>query len=116
MTFHALLDFAGLAISSVYATIPLFWLTVHPLISRWRTAGRRAYFTLLPLWFVYALVVFGVGWRFRHAHLYISWMAWVPAVLFFFMGAALYQAGGQGFVRSKLIGLAELEPSQHRQE
>jgi protein-S-isoprenylcysteine O-methyltransferase Ste14 len=116
MTFHTLLDFAGLAIGSVYATIPLFWLTVHPLIRRWRAAGRRAYFALLPLWFVYALVAFAIGWRFRHVHLYISWMPWVPAVLFFLMGGALYQAGRQGFERSKLIGLAELEPAKHRQE
>jgi protein-S-isoprenylcysteine O-methyltransferase Ste14 len=116
MTLHALLDFAGLAIGSVYATIPLFWLTVHPLITRWRAAGRRSYFALLPLWFVYALIVFALGWRFRHVHFYISWIAWVPAVLFFLMGAALYQAGGQAFERSKLIGLAELEPSQYRQE
>lgn len=113
---HALLDFAALAIGSVYATIPLFWLTVHPLIKRWRAAGRRAYVALIPLWFVYALVAFALGWRFRHVHLYISWMSWVPAVLFFLMGGALYQAGRQGFERSKLIGLAEIEPSNHPQE
>jgi protein-S-isoprenylcysteine O-methyltransferase Ste14 len=116
MNLHALLDFAGLAIGSVYATIPLFWLTVHPLIERWRVAGRRAYIALLPLWFVYALAAFAIGWRFRHVHLYISWMPWVPAVLFLLMGAALYQAGRQGFERSKLIGLAELEPANHPQE
>jgi protein-S-isoprenylcysteine O-methyltransferase Ste14 len=115
MTLHPLLDFAGLAIGAVYATIPLFWLTVHPLIARWRVAGRRAYFALLPLWFVYALIAFTVGWRFRHVHLYISWMAWVPAVLFILMGAVLYQAGRQRFARSTLIGLAELEPSNYDQ-
>jgi protein-S-isoprenylcysteine O-methyltransferase Ste14 len=94
----------------------LFWLTVHPFIKRWRSAGRRAYTALVPLWFVYSLVAFAIGWRFRHAHLYISWMSWVPAVLFFLMGAALYQAARQSFERSKLIGLAELEPSNHPQE
>lgn len=116
MTLHALLDFAGLAIGSVYATIPLFWLTVHPLIKRWRAAGRRAYAALVPLWFVYALVAFSLGWRFRHVHLYISWMPWVPAILFLLMGAVLYQAGRQRFPRAKLIGLAELEPENQPQE
>ncbi len=116
MNLHALLDFAGLAIGSVYATVPLFWLTVHPLIRRWRAAGRRAYLALLPLWFVYALAAFAIGWRFRHVHFYISWMSWVPAVLFLLMGAVLYQAGRQGFERSQIIGLAELEPAAHRQE
>jgi len=116
MTIHALLDFAALAIGSVYATIPLFWLTVHPLIKRWRAAGRRAYAALVPLWFVYALVTFGIGWRFRHVHLYVSWMAWVPAVLFLLMGAVLYQAGRQRFESAKIVGLAELEPARHAQE
>ncbi|MFZ0704825.1 MAG: isoprenylcysteine carboxylmethyltransferase family protein [Candidatus Korobacteraceae bacterium] len=116
MTLHALLDFAGLAIGSVYATIPLFWLTVHPMINRWRAAGRRAYLAVVPLWFAYALVAFAIAWRFRHVHLYVSWMAWVPAVLFLLMGAALYQAGRQRFEKAKIIGLAELEPSKHAQE
>lgn len=116
MTVHSLLDFAALAIGSVYATIPLFWLTVHPLIARWRTSGRRAYYALLPLWFTYSLVVFTIAWRSRHVHLYVSWMAWIPAVLFLLMGFGLYQAAGQRFGRSKIIGLAELEPDAHAQE
>jgi protein-S-isoprenylcysteine O-methyltransferase Ste14 len=115
MTLHALVDFAGLAICSVYATIPLFWLSVHPVIERWRTSGRRAYVALLPLWMLYSLAAFVAGWRFRHLHLYTSWMAWVPAVLFLFMGFALYRAGRQGFERAKFIGLAELEPARHEQ-
>jgi protein-S-isoprenylcysteine O-methyltransferase Ste14 len=116
MTLHRLLDFAGLAIGSVYATIPLFWLTVHPMINRWRAAGRRAYLAVVPLWFAYALLAFAIGWRFRHIHLYVSWMSWVPAVLFLLMGAALYQAGRQRFEKVKIIGLAELEPAKHSQE
>lgn len=116
MTLPAFLDFAALSICSVYATIPLFWLTVHPLIARWRTSGRRAYVALLPLWFIYSLVAFTIGRHYRHDHLYVSWMAWVPAVLFLLMGFALYQAGSQGFERSKVIGLAELEPDNYTQE
>ncbi len=116
MNLHASLDFAGLAICSVYATIPLFWLTVHPLIARWRSVGRRAYVALLPLWFAYALIAFVIGWRFRHVHLYISWMSWVPAILFILMGFVVYQGAGQSFGRVKISGLAELEPSNHPQE
>jgi protein-S-isoprenylcysteine O-methyltransferase Ste14 len=116
MTLHALLDFAALAVGSVYATIPLFWLTVHPLIARWRASGRRAYFALLPLWFIYSVAAFAVAWRFRHPHLYVSWMAWIPAALLMLMGFMLYQAAGQGFERSKIIGLPELEPDAYAQE
>jgi protein-S-isoprenylcysteine O-methyltransferase Ste14 len=116
MTLHAVLDFAGLAIGSVYATIPLYWLSVHALIGRWRSTGRAAYAALLPLWMVYALIFFGLGWRFRHVHLYISFVPWLPAMLFLFLGFALYQAGMQSFGRSKIVGLEELEPERHRQE
>jgi protein-S-isoprenylcysteine O-methyltransferase Ste14 len=116
MTLHSLLDFAGLAIGSVYATIPLFWLCVHPLIERWRNAGRRAYFALLPLWAIFALIAFVIGWRFRHLHLYTSWVPWLPAVLFLLLGFVLYQAGRQGFERGKIIGLAELEPDSYQQQ
>lgn len=116
MTVHAALDFAGLAIASVYATIPLYWLSVHPLIGRWRSSGRLAYAALLPLWMVYSLIAFGLGWRFRHVHLYISFVPWLPAFLFFMLGFALYKAGTQSFGRSKIVGLEELEPEQHGQQ
>lgn len=116
MTLHALLDFAGLAIGSVYATIPLFWLSVHPVIERWRSSGRRAYMALLPLWMLYSLIAFGIGWRFRHSHMYVSWVPRAPAILFFLMGFAVYKAATQGFARSKIVGLEELEPDNFSQQ
>jgi protein-S-isoprenylcysteine O-methyltransferase Ste14 len=116
MTLHLLLDFAGLAIGSVYATVPLFWLTVHPFISRWRASGRRAYFALVPLWALYALAAFILGWPYRHVHFYVSWMPWIPAVLFLIMGVALYQAAGQGFGQARAIGMVELEPDSFGNE
>lgn len=116
MTLHSLLDLAGLAIGSVYATIPLFWLCVHPLIERWRSAGRRAYFALMPLWALFAFIAFAAGWRFRHLHLYTGIVPWAPAVLFLLMGFVLYQAGRQSFGRARIIGLAELEPEAHEQQ
>jgi protein-S-isoprenylcysteine O-methyltransferase Ste14 len=116
MTLHSSLDFAGLAIGSVYATIPLYWLSVHPLIHRWRNSGRQAYAALVPLWMLYALIAFALGWRFRHMHLYISFVPWLPAFLFFLLGGALYKAGTMRFGRTKIVGLEELEPTQHGQE
>src|SRR6516164_5370867 len=110
MNLHAVLDVAALAVGSIYCTIPLFWLVVHPFISRWRGAGRGAYFALLPLWAAFALMAFAAGWRFRHVHLYVSWFSWVPGLLVLLMGFALYRAARQGFEPAKIIGLAELEP------
>jgi protein-S-isoprenylcysteine O-methyltransferase Ste14 len=110
-----LLQFAGLAICSVYCTIPLFWLVVHPLVQRWQRWGRSSYLLLLPIWGVFSLAAFAIAWRFRNANLYQSWTAWIPGALFILLGFALYQAANQGFDHVKVTGLAELEPFEHDQ-
>ena len=43
---------------SVYCTIPLFWLVVHPFIERWRKRGRRAFSLILPIWAVFIAAAF----------------------------------------------------------
>lgn len=116
MKLYAFLDFAGLAICSVYCTIPLFWLVVHPLVKHWRGSGRGAYFVVLPVWAAFIAIAFVVGWRYQHLHLYQSWVAWIPGLLFILMGFALYQAATQNFTLAQITGLAELEPQRHRQE
>lgn len=116
MSLHSLLDLAAVAISSVYCTIPLFWLVTHGFLARWRSAGRRAYLVIMPLWAVFAFAAFALAWKLRHVHLYQSWFSWIPGVLFILMGFALYQSARQGFSRAHISGLAELEPDRHRQE
>lgn len=116
MSLHSLVDFAAVAICSVYCTIPLFWIVTHGLLPRWRGAGRRAYAALLPLWAVFAFIAFALTMRLRHIHLYQSWLAWIPGALFILMGFMLYQTARQGFDRTQISGLAELEPERHRQQ
>jgi len=50
MTVRSMLDILAMLVCSVYGTIPLFWLVVHPFIDRWRKRGRRAYALILPVW------------------------------------------------------------------
>ena len=116
MNLHALLDFAGLAICSVYCTIPLFWLVTHPITRRWPSAGRTAYFVTVPVWGMFSLLAFALGWRYRHIHLYQSWMPWIPGLIFILIGFALYKAATQDFDRVQVSGLSQLEPDRHRQE
>ena len=80
MTLHAILDLLAMLVCSVYGTIPLFWLVVHPFIDRWRKRGRRAYALILPVWGFFIAVTFLILWPFRFEHLYRTWFAWVPAV------------------------------------
>lgn len=116
MSPRAALDILALLACSVYGTIPLFWIVVHPFADRWRKRGRRAYFLVLPVWGGFITVAFLILWPFRSAHFYMSWFAWAPAVVFFLSGFSIYSAAFQSFHHTQVSGLAELEPDRHRQQ
>jgi protein-S-isoprenylcysteine O-methyltransferase Ste14 len=115
MNLRAIIDTVALLACSVYGTIPLFWFVVHPLAERWRPRGRRAFAFILPLWGGFITVAFLLMWPFRFAHFYASWFAWAHAALFFLLGFSIYRAAFQKFDRTKVSGLAELEPDRHPQ-
>jgi protein-S-isoprenylcysteine O-methyltransferase Ste14 len=115
MKLHSIFDFAGLAVCSVYCTIPLFWLVFHPFVERWRKYGRKAYFAIMPAWGVFIVAAFALGWPFRHLHLYETKLPWVLGVLFILAGFSIYRSASQGFDRATVSGLAELEPNEHDQ-
>lgn len=110
MNLRASLNLVGLAVASVYCTIPLFWLTVHPFVERWRKRGRRSFAFILPVWIGFVAAAFAAGWHFRHVHLYESWAAWIPGMLFIGFGLRIYRVAFQGFDKTKLSGLAEIDP------
>jgi protein-S-isoprenylcysteine O-methyltransferase Ste14 len=116
MTLRSSLDILALLVCSVYATIPLFWLVVHPFIERWRERGRRAFALILPVWAVFIASAFAMLWPFRRAHFYTTWMAWAPGAIFFILGFVIYSAAFKSFDHTQVSGLAELEPGRHRQE
>lgn len=116
MSLRAVVDVLGLLACSVYCTIPLFWLVVHPFIDKWRKRGRRAYALILPIWAAFIVVAFLIAWPFRFAGFYANWWNWVPAAFLFWIGFSIYSDGFKGFQRAQVSGLAELEPGQHRQE
>ena len=113
---RAALDILALLACSVYGTIPLFWLVVHPFADRWRERGRRAYSFILPAWGGFTAVAFLIMWPFRFGHFYVNWFAWVPAAVFFLSGFSIYSAAFQSFHHTQVSGLAELEPDRHRQQ
>jgi len=116
MSPRAALDTLALLACSVYGTIPLFWLVVHPSADRWRKRGRRAYLFILPVWGGFIAVAFLILWPFRFAHFYVSWFAWPPAAMFFLLGFSIYSAALRSFHHTQVSGLAELEPDRHRQQ
>ncbi len=116
MQLRPLIDILALLACSIYGTIPLFWLVVHPFIERWRKRGRHAYRLIVPVWGGFIAIAFVLMWPFRFAHFYMSWYAWAPAAGFFLIGFSIYAAAFKGFHRSQVSGLDELEPDRHRQQ
>ncbi len=116
MNLRAIVDLLALLACSVYGTIPLFWLVVHPFVKRWRASGRRAYAFVVPVWGGFIAIAFGLMWPFRSAHFYANWFAWAPASIFFLLGFSIYRAAFRRFDRAQISGLAELEPDRHRQQ
>ncbi len=116
MNLRAIVDLLALLACSVYGTIPLFWLVVHPFVKRWRASGRRAYAFVVPVWGGFIAIAFRLIWPFHSAHFYANWFAWAPASIFFLLGFSIYRAAFQRFDRTQVSGLAELEPDRHRQQ
>jgi protein-S-isoprenylcysteine O-methyltransferase Ste14 len=110
------IDLLAMLACSVYCTIPLFWLVVHPFIDRWRRIGRRGYTFILPIWALFIAGTFAILWPFRYARFYTTWAGWVPAVFLFWIGFSIYAAAFKSFNRAQVSGLVELEPDQHRRE
>ncbi len=116
MNLRAIVDLFALLACSVYGTIPLFWLAVHPFVERWRASGRRAYAFIVPVWGGFIAIAFVVMWPFHSIHFYARWFTWAPAAIFFLVGFSIYRAAFQRFDRTQVSGLAELEPDRHRQQ
>src|SRR5579872_1285992 len=90
-------DSLAILACSVYCTIPLFWLVLHPFVDSWRKHGRGAYFWILPIWGVFIAVAFLCAWPFHGARLYATWWAWAPAAVLFVLGLRTYSAAFRGF-------------------
>ncbi len=95
----------------IYATIPAFWLMVHPYVEFWRKRARSPYRVLLPTWLA-MWVVCGIGTApWRDVAIYKSSAAFVPALALFCAGIWIYAHSGNQFSLKQLSGLPEIQPS-----
>jgi len=109
------INFLGWLACAVYATIPSFWLLIHPWAPHWRERKRSPYFVLLPAWFGMWVVSGVVTLPWREVHLYWSRWTWVPAVALFAMGLWLYWHSRKGFSAKQLGGVPELHAANAEQ-
>lgn len=99
----------------IYATIPLFWLVIHPRVHYWRSRARSPYRLLVPLWIAMWIAAGALTFPWRHLLLYSTPLAWIPAALLFAAGISLYRHSRRGFTGAQLGGRPELEPHRFEQ-
>lgn len=109
-------QYLGWIFCVIYATIPAFWLLIHPRVEFWRSRRRSPYRILLPVWIVMwgLAAAITVSWRGRK--LYDNRWTWIPALLLFLIGLLLYRLSHSKFTLSQLGGLPELLPNHSRQQ
>src|SRR5271169_4100153 len=86
----------------IYATIPSFWLMIHPRVEYWRSRTRSPYQVLLPLWIAMWLLFGAITVHWRHLTLYRRWWFWIPAATLFCAGLLLYKLSHSKFTLTQL--------------
>jgi len=110
-----LLNFLGWLACVVYATIPCFWLLIHPRAAYWRSRKRSPYLVLLPAWAAMWVVSGLITAPWRQAALYSRGWMWMPALFLFAIGLWLYSHSSKNFSTRQLGGFPELISSHCEQ-
>lgn len=98
----------------LYASIPPYWLFVHPFAEHWRARGAKLKH-VGPIWIVLWFVIAAATWPWRMVALYTSWWACLPAAVLLAVAYSIYVAGTKDFTHDQLVGRSEIEPGKHEQ-
>jgi protein-S-isoprenylcysteine O-methyltransferase Ste14 len=110
----ALLTF-GWAMGLIYATIPSFWLAVHPFVDRWRSRKGKVFPILLTIWVAMIALLAAVTWPWHSITLYETAWSLLAWAAFFGCGVFTYHRVGRNFGGDRMIGRSELQPEQFEQ-
>lgn len=115
-------------VCGTYATIPLFWLIIHPFANFWRKRLRAPLKIVTPIWILLWIIAWTVTYPWRLVilvpHPYREAIGWGSAGLNWFSLAALpfwcltffiYFGGTRHFSLNQVIGRTELEFDRHEQ-
>ncbi|MCU1286574.1 MAG: putative protein-S-isoprenylcysteine methyltransferase-like protein [Acidobacteriales bacterium] len=99
----------------VYATIPSFWLAIHPFAEKWRSRRGKVYPLMGGIWLAMILVIAGLTCPWRLERFYESAWSSVAGAVFFAFGILTYRQIGRDFGGDKLMGRAEIHPEKYEQ-
>ena len=110
--YRAVLTLAWFA-GTIYATIPLFCLGLHPFAELWSTR-RPPLHVIIPAWFVMVAAVDLMTWPWRETVLYRATAAWVAAGLLFATAVLIYRRSRLDFLQARVVGCGEPEQGRQR--
>ncbi|PSH03926.1 MAG: hypothetical protein CXZ00_10110 [Acidobacteria bacterium] len=108
---NELRDIAWL-VCGVYATIPAYWMMVHPFVRHWRSARKQR--TIMgPLWILLWIAALAISYPLKDVLLYRTLGAWVAAPLLWTITVFTYVRGTHGLSVPCVLGMHELEPDRY---
>ena len=87
-----LIGWVAWLICGIYATIPSFWLAIHPFAARWRGVRRR-YSLIAPMWMAMWVVAWAASEPWAHIALYRTPWAWAITLTLFYASYVMYTGG-----------------------
>ena len=100
----------------IYATIPAFWLAIHPFTKFWRSRQSGVYRWLGSIWLAEIFAAAAITHPLMPQRLYSTPFSWIAFAVLAWMAISVYRRVGRGFSRDTVIGRVELEPQQHEQK
>lgn len=115
-------------VCGIYATIPLFWLIIHPFADRWRKRFRAPLKVVTPIWVFLWILAWTATYSWRLATLVprtyrepiqlgssgLNWIS-LAAIPFWSLTFFIYFGGKRHFSLNQVIGRTELESDRHEQ-
>ncbi len=98
-------------IAGIYATIPAFWMAVHPFSDWWRRKGHSIKW--LGVWWVLLwFVAWAIEFPFRDRILYERAWPWLITAALWSVSAYVYSTAVKLFSLDRVIGRHEIEESK----
>lgn len=96
-------------VSVIYASIPPFWLLIHPFAERWRSTKTDARAILGLTWLGVLLLLAAATLPWREERLYATSYSWLAWVILAGLAVSIYRRVGS-FGLDRVIGRTELKP------